>query len=894
MTELSFSESEFATLFPYFICINNAGIIESFGENLHNLCGIEANTRFADFFSWQPLNDKQPTVTRSLVPINEMISVRSVNVPNIVLNGKFEYMSKKDAFLFLGTPSYQVSNEHNQFQNQLINNNFKIKIHDNKYNFSKLKIENLDSLINYIKQTESTISREDNFAITVSNPEGNIIWCNELFEKMSGQTIEEVAGKRPRDAIYGKRSIFISKNFVDLNVQKGEPFYFENIGYTKHGSEFWFGVVVYPIFNTHFQTIGRIHLLKDISELKNTELKNEENANLLNLALEAARAGVWSIDLLTREVAVSTEYKNLIGIDKNHILVFNEVFFGIYDEDYQYYLNTILPGLNPQDNTFTFQHRRDVKGKLKYYSQLGKCLQWDMNGKPVKIVGTLRDITDEKLHLLELENQKKFYYSILDRIPADIAIWTKDHRYYFVNKNAIKNEEIRKWIIGKNDYEYCLYRGKDVSLADARNKQFLRALQTKKQQSYIESTTLDNEIKHSLRVFAPLFDDKGEVELIIGYGADVTEQVINEQYAIMQEEKLKSILDIAKDGIFVSDYAGNVSMANSAFLEIMESNATENTGLNFLDLLDATTQDIIINNINTLQSTGEVQSGMFGLTNLSTNAVKHIDYILIKDVKKDEGSFIGRLSDVTDIVMKEQNLQRTIAKEIQLNKYKTKFIHITSHELRTPLTIIHSNAEIIELLCENPELIKNKKPIDLVQRILKEVNVMTEILNQLMMIGKIESGNADIIKSVVNINEYVETVINSIFNPYSDGRYLKLEIQENIATWLFDPVLLKHALVNLLSNAFKYSRLQPPPILKISTDGNNLIFTVIDFGIGIPSEDRSSLFQSFYRASNVGVISGTGIGLLVVDYAVKKHGGTINLETEINKGTTFTITIPKY
>ncbi len=894
MTELSFSESEFATLFPYYICINNAGMIESFGENLHHLCGIETNTRFADFFTWQTLNNNNPASTRTLVPLKELVSVRSVMAPNIVLNGKFEYMSKKDAFLFLGTPLYQVSTEQSQFQNQIIDNTFKIKIHDNKYNFSKLKIDSLESLVNYIRQIEASISSEDNFAITVSNPQGNIVWCNSHFEKMSGQAFDEVAGKRPRDAIYGKRSVFISKNFVDLNVQKGEPFYFENIGYTKNGSEFWFGVVVYPIFNSQYKIIGRIHLLKDISELKKTELKNEENANLLNLALEAARAGVWSIDLLRKEISVSDEYKKLIGINKTNIVRFDEIFTGIYPEDYQYYLNTILPNISSQENTFVFDHRRVINGSLKYFSQKGKCLQWDMDDNPVKLVGTLRDVTDEKLHLLELENQKKFYYSILDRIPADIAIWSKEHRYIFVNKHAIKNDVVRKWIIGKNDYEYCEYRGKDISIAHTRNEQFIGALQTKKQQSYIEAITLNNETKHSLRLFAPLFDDQGEVELIIGYGADVTEQVKNEQYARLQEQKLKSILNIAKDGIFVSDYQGNVTMCNSAFLEILESKATEGSELNFIQLLDAQTRDIIIGKINNIKSTGDVQNGMFSITNPITNNEKHIDYIIIKDVKKEEDSFIGRLSDVTDIVMKEQNLQRTIEKEIQLNKYKTKFIHITSHELRTPLTIIHSNAEIVEILCQNPDLIKSKKPVDLIQRILKEVNVMTEILNQLMMIGKIESGNADIVKSVVNIREYVDSIINSIFNPYKDGRYLDVEITDEITTWLFDPILLKHALVNLLANAFKYSRLKPSPILKITTDANNLIFAIIDFGIGIPDEDINSLFQSFYRASNVGVISGTGIGLIVVEYAVKKHGGTINLVTQVNMGTTFTITIPKY
>ena len=105
--------------------------------------------------------------------------------------------------------------------------------------------------------------------------------------------------------------------------------------------------------------------------------------------------------------------------------------------------------------------------------------------------------------------------------------------------------------------------------------------------------------------------------------------------------------------------------------------------------------------------------------------------------------------------------------------------------------------------------------------------------------------------------------------------------------------MLRYSIMNLLDNAFKYSPNKPAPILYISESDTEVIFAVKDFGIGIPEEEMKNMFKSFFRASNVGVIQGTGIGLTIVDYAVSKHSGRIELKSVPNVETTFTIFIPK-
>jgi signal transduction histidine kinase len=107
-------------------------------------------------------------------------------------------------------------------------------------------------------------------------------------------------------------------------------------------------------------------------------------------------------------------------------------------------------------------------------------------------------------------------------------------------------------------------------------------------------------------------------------------------------------------------------------------------------------------------------------------------------------------------------------------------------------------------------------------------------------------------------------------------------------TLKLDPALLRHILTNLLSNAYKYSPDGSPVWLSAEMDGDNLVLTVTDHGIGIPAEDVERIFEGFRRAGNVGDISGTGLGLSIVKHCVHTHGGSISVQSQPGQGTAFT------
>ena len=179
----------------------------------------------------------------------------------------------------------------------------------------------------------------------------------------------------------------------------------------------------------------------------------------------------------------------------------------------------------------------------------------------------IKDITQEQSNLKALQMQKHFYEQILDNIPADIGIFDKDHRYRYVNPAGIKDKNLRQWIIGKTDYDYCDFRKVDSRIADERQKLFQDVLATRKEQE-IESHHLlkDGGTKYMLRKFYPHFEN-GEFKLMIGYGVDITQLKEAQKQIQSKEERYKTLFESNPMPVLVIDLKGTIVSANSALLK---------------------------------------------------------------------------------------------------------------------------------------------------------------------------------------------------------------------------------------------------------------------------------------------------------------------------------------
>jgi signal transduction histidine kinase len=210
---------------------------------------------------------------------------------------------------------------------------------------------------------------------------------------------------------------------------------------------------------------------------------------------------------------------------------------------------------------------------------------------------------------------------------------------------------------------------------------------------------------------------------------------------------------------------------------------------------------------------------------------------------------------------------------------------MASHEFRTPLSTILSSASLVAKYKQTEEQDKRDKHI---QRIRSAVNNLTDILNEFLSIGRIEEGKVQANFSSFNVQEHIQLVCNEMTTILRKGQSFSYTHKGDTRVYL-DLSLLRNVLINLLSNAIKFSPENAVITVGSEVDQKTILISVKDNGLGIPEDDKKHLFERFFRANNVTNIQGTGLGLHIVSKYVELMNGTIAVDSELEKGTTFTI-----
>lgn len=235
----------------------------------------------------------------------------------------------------------------------------------------------------------------------------------------------------------------------------------------------------------------------------------------------------------------------------------------------------------------------------------------------------------------------------------------------------------------------------------------------------------------------------------------------------------------------------------------------------------------------------------------------------------------------------EESMMKSLQREKELNQLKSRFVNMTSHEFRTPLATIRSSAEIIEAYIKLEKLTYNEKITKQLDNIQSEIHRISNLISETLLIGKIESQQLTVHREEVNVIELINFAINRQNQQQKDHRITELEVVGEVPKIWLDPQHFIHILDNLISNAFKYSLGKRNPIISVSSEKNQLEIQIKDFGIGIPLTEQGKMYSSFFRAKNVGIIEGTGLGLVIVKNLVQLNNGHIYFVSSENQGTTF-------
>jgi PAS domain S-box-containing protein len=344
--------------------------------------------------------------------------------------------------------------------------------------------------------------------------------------------------------------------------------------------------------------------------------------------------------------------------------------------------------------------------------------------------------------------------------------------------------------------------------------------------------------------------------------------------------KFALAVDQTSDHIVITDTQGKIIYANKA--------AETVTGFSFAEMQEKTP--------------GDLWGGL-----MDKEFYKHFWEIISIQKQAYQGEFLNKRKNketyyaeaTVSPVLNESNevlfyvgVERDVTKLKEVDRMKTEFISLASHQLRTPLSAIKWYLEML-LAGDAGKLTAQQE--DFVSNINISNERMIDLVNALLNVSRIESGRIIIEPHPTNVNDLIEGVINEV-NVRAREKKIKIvmSVQKGVPLVKMDPRLIRNALMNLLTNAVKYSPNNTEIAVKAVKDKEFVIFEVTDHGYGIPKEDQEKVFSKFYRGKNIVKFdtNGNGIGLYLVKSIIKASGGDIWFESVVNHGSTFWFKIP--
>ncbi|MBI5383582.1 MAG: HAMP domain-containing histidine kinase [Verrucomicrobia bacterium] len=237
----------------------------------------------------------------------------------------------------------------------------------------------------------------------------------------------------------------------------------------------------------------------------------------------------------------------------------------------------------------------------------------------------------------------------------------------------------------------------------------------------------------------------------------------------------------------------------------------------------------------------------------------------------------------------EEELRAALAAEKDLNQLKSNFVSMVSHEFRTPLGAIQSSAELLQNYFDR---LTSERRARLLQAIVASTGDMARIMEDVLLLSQVETARYEFQPRRLSLDELCQRLADETTSATQGRCPIQLRLGPLPELSWCDEGLLRHVFNNLLSNAVKYSLAGAPVEFRAEQVDREVVFTVQDRGLGIPTEDQARLFQAFARGSNVGHTPGTGLGLVIVQRCVTLHGGTVSLDSTPDVGTTVTVRLP--
>ena len=364
----------------------------------------------------------------------------------------------------------------------------------------------------------------------------------------------------------------------------------------------------------------------------------------------------------------------------------------------------------------------------------------------------------------------------------------------------------------------------------------------------------------------------------------------------ISEQKYTSLFNKSNDATFIRDMNGKILNVNEMAVKLFGYSKKEFQKLH-VNVLYPEGSSFGVHNKKVKRNGQSIQEAILhskdGRTFLCEISAVTIELesgtvvqAIIRDISKKKAAEKELKNQVEE---RTKELNEALSKEKELNQMKINFVSMASHEFRTPLTSILSASDIIKRYQEKMTKTEVRRKIDKIQN---EVKGLVEILEDFLIVGKYEVGKVEFKPKKMDLKFFCDELVDELNRTIGKEHYIDYIFEELEMVVNLDPRLIKHITSNLLSNSIKYSAVGSKIEFHISTRNGFIVIQINDKGIGIPENDLKNIFSTFHRASNVGAVSGSGLGMAIVKQSVDLHNGQIMINSTEGVGTEIEITIP--
>lgn len=618
-----------------------------------------------------------------------------------------------------------------------------------------------------------------------------------------------------------------------------------------------------------------VKTIRDVTESKKYK-------DLLHQTASLTKTGGFEFDPCSNKFSWTDELYIIYGKNKEFKPTLSKL-LKLYDETNALTIKTAITNAIKTGEKYSFECCSKVAGSTPKWT-IVSGIPVVQDGKVVKIIGTVRDITGEKNAGLKLHR-----FSLVAQKTNNAVIITDSHgKIEWINESFTRlTGYLLAEVAGVSPGKFLQGEETDQAIVRKIKEQLEKKLPISE---IIKNYKKDGTPFWINMSIVPVFEGRQLVNYI-GLGSDISD-LINAQEAekiktaLQQKEKL--FLTMAKnfpEGIIgVLDKNFKYVFVGGAEIAKLGLRQEELIGESIFDNL-YTEKNFEVEPFIKRAFKGEKISFEVKL-NSSSYAINAVPLVYEKESVE---QVLLVLINITKQKKAEEEVWKALKRQTELTELKSKFVSIASHEFRTPLSVVLSSIDLILKYTDPPEIEKINKHIT---RVRTAVRTLTDILNDFLSIGKIEDGKVQIVKTEFNIVVCCEQLIEDAKTMAKMAQQLIYEHEPGEVRVNIDRQPLRHIVMNLLTNAIKYSAEGKMIWLRSAVINNNLLLTIRDEGIGIPEHDQPHLFDTFYRASNTGNIQGTGMGLHIVKRYTTLMGGTIRLRSRENEGTTVTIVLP--